>query len=129
MVGFVDTSNDANPYQSPREVPDAGGSPVCNFCGKPSKEALVQAPGQDVYICGACARIAIRAIESHEVLTSLPRALSFLGLGVFVLALVSLNWFLWDDMADVGPTISIIGGLAGAAALVYAAAVVRYRCK
>ena len=120
---------DANPYESPKSQDVSTLSVVCNFCGKSTPNAvLVQAPGQQVYICACCARIAGSEIERHKA-TSLPLVFLSLVLGMSLLVLVPINWFLWDDESEVGLALSFIGLAVGMLFLRHCIAAVHARIR
>lgn len=115
-----------NPYQPPLEA-ELPAHPVCNFCGQsPNGGPLVQAPGQEVYICETCARIAGGEIEQYKS-QSWPLALISLTLGLGLLALLAANWFVWDDESNIGWGVSLLGGLCGVSLVSHFVAAMRAR--
>jgi hypothetical protein len=120
---------DTNPYQSPAAQESPTPAAVCSFCGKsPAGGAIVQSPGREVYICGSCARIAARQIERHNV-NSLPMACLWFTLAASLLVLVPVNWFVLDDGADVGWTVSLVGLAIGVVCLGHYCAAVYARIR
>lgn len=79
-----------------------------------------------MYICEACARIAGGEIEQYKS-RSWPLALISLTLGLSLLALLAVNWFVWDDGSNIGLGVSLLGGLCGVSLLSHFVAATRAR--
>jgi hypothetical protein len=113
-----DTSDPANPYSPPLIQSQAGREVICNFCGQPKTNALIQAPNQDIFICVDCIKIAGDVLHLHTSWHSLIAGYVSLALGVLLPVLLAVNWY-YGDAAEIGISGMTVGLMLAVVCLFY----------